>query len=79
MIKSKNLWLTCEIKKEYILNIVNLKQALNHRLVLKKNLKIIKFNQKAWLNPNIDINTELRKISKIDFDKDFFKLMNNSI
>ena len=45
----------------------------------KKNLKIIKFNQKAWLNPNIDINTELRKTSKIDFDKDFFKLMNNSI
>ena len=79
MIKLKNLWLTCEIKKEYILNIVNLKQALNHRLVLKKNLKIIKFNQKAWLNPNIDINTELRKTSKIDFDKDFFKLMNNSI
>ena len=33
----------------------NLKQALNHRLVLKKvHSRIIKFNQKAWLKPYID-------------------------
>ena len=63
-------------KKEYIIHIRNLKQALNHRLVLKKNHKVIKFNQKPWLKSFIDINAELKK-SKNDFVKGLVKLMNN--
>ena len=43
----KNLEQTCMIKKEYVIHMRNLKQALNHGLVLKKVHKIIKFNQKA--------------------------------
>ena len=35
------------------------------------------FNQKAWLRPYIDIDTDLRKAAKSDYD--FFKLMNNSV
>ena len=41
--------------------------------------KVSKFNQDAYLNPYIDINTDLRKKMKNDFKKDFFELMNNSV
>ena len=61
------------------MHIRNLRQALNHRLVLKKGNKIIKFNQNAWLKPYIDMNTDLRIKTKHDFEKDFFKLMNNAV
>ena len=47
--KSKNLWLICMIKKELVIHIRNLNQALNHGLVFLKNYKVIKFNQKTWL------------------------------
>ena len=72
-------WLICEIKKEHIIHINNLKQVLSHRFALKNIHKVIKFNQKAWLKSYVDMNIELRKKkAKIDFEKDFFKLINNS-
>ena len=66
-------------KKNYVVHIKALKQALNHGLILKKVHRVIQFNQKAWLKPYIDMNTELRKEAKNDFEKDFFKLMNNVV
>ena len=77
--KFKNLWLIHTIKKEYLIHIRNLKQKLNHGLILKKMQRTIKFNQKAWLKPYIDMNTDLRKKAKNNFEKYFSKLMNNAV
>ena len=56
----------------------NLKQALNHELVFKNANIVIKFNQNPRLKPCIDVNTDRKKKeAKNDFEKDFFKLMNN--
>ena len=56
-----------------------LKEALGHGLKLKNVRRVIEFNQEAWLKKYIDINTELRKKASNDFEKDFFKLMNNAL
>ena len=73
--------LVCNLydKKSYVVHIRSLKEALNHGLILKKVHRLIQFNRKAWLKPYIDMNTELRKQSKNDFEKDFYKLMNNAV
>ena len=79
-IKLKNAisLLAAHMTKKNVVHIRALKQALNHRLILKKVHKVIQFNQKAWLKPHIDMNTKLRTEAKNDFEKDFFKLMNNA-
>ena len=64
-------------KTEYVIHTRNLKEALNHGLNLENVLRVIKFDQDAWLNPYIDMNTKLRQKSKNNFEKEFFKLMNN--
>ena len=73
--------LVCNLsnKKKYVTHINSLKQMLNHGLKLKKIYRVIEFNKKEWLKPYIDMNTELRKAAKNDFEKDLFKLMNNSV
>ena len=58
-------------KTEYVMHIRNLKQALNHALVMKKIHRVTKFNQNAWLKPNIDVNKDLRKKQKIILKKNF--------
>ena len=41
--------------------------------------RVIKFSQKAWLKQFNDMNTEKREIAKTDFEKHFFKVMNNAV
>ena len=65
--------------KKYVVHISALKHVLKHGLILKKVRRVVRFNQKAWLKPYIDMNTKLRKEAKNEFEKDFFKLMNNSV
>ena len=77
--KCKKLVCNLHDKKRYVLHIRSLKQTLDYRLKLEKIHRVIEFNQKLWLKPYIDMNTELRKIAKNDFEKDFFKLMNNAV
>ena len=77
--KCKKLVCNLRNKKKDLVHIRSLKQALNCELKLEKVHRIIEFNQEAWLKPYIDMNTELRKIAKNDFEKDFFKLMNNAV
>ena len=71
--------LICSIeeKEKYVIQIKASKQALNLGLIPKRIRRVIQFNQKAWLKPYIDMNAELRKEAKIEFEMDFLKLMNN--
>ena len=69
--KCKKLVCSLFNKKKYVVHINGLKFKKIHR--------VIEFNQEAWLKRYIDMNTELRKAAKNDFEKDLFKLMNNSV
>ena len=74
-----NLYDMIYLYDNYVVQIRSFKQALNHGLIFKKVHRVIQFNREAWLKEYIDMNTELRKQAKNDFEKELFKLMNNSV
>ena len=66
-------------KTKYVIHYKNLMQCLKLGMKLKKIHQGIRFVESAWLKPYIDKNTNLRTQAKNNFEKDFFKLMNNSV
>ena len=66
-------------KKDYIVHSRNLKYYLRKGLILKNVNRVIAFDQDNYMKKYIDLNTKLRTESTTDFEKDFFKLMNNSV
>ena len=66
-------------KTKYVIHYKNLIQCLNLGMKLKKIHRGIKFVESEWMKPYIEKNTILRTKAKNNFEKDFFKLMNNSV
>lgn len=66
-------------KFKYVIHYVHLKECLKNGLQLKKIHRVITFTQENYLQKYIDLNTCLRQASSSNFEKDFFKLLNNAI
>ena len=71
-----------ETARKLQLYATSIKTSVSTRLLGMKITKLhrtLEFNQEPWMAPYIMMNTELRKQASSDFEKDFFKLMNNSV
>ena len=66
-------------KTKYVLHYKNLKLYLSLEMKLTKIHWVLKFKQSNWMKKYIDFNTEKRMTPANDFEKDFFKLMINSV
>ncbi len=70
---------TLNNKYNYVVHHEALEQMFNHGLKVTKVHNILAFKESNWMEPYIDMNTDLRKNAKTDFEKDFYKLMNNAV
>ena len=76
---SEKLLLTLGDKNNYVVHYRNLQFYLKQGMKLKRVHRVLEFEQECWMEPYIRMNTEFRKNAKSDFEKNFYKLMNNSV
>ena len=76
----KSMKLICDWtdKKNYLVHYRMLKFYVRHGMVVDKIHEIISFKQSNWLEKYINFNTQKRNMAKNDFEKDFYKLLNNA-
>ena len=66
-------------KTRYTVHYSNLKYYLAQGLKLTRIHRALTFKQSAWLKPYVEFNSQQRALATSDFEKNFFKLMNNAV
>jgi len=66
-------------KTKYVTHYVNLKLYIRLGMRLTRVHRILEFSQSPWMKPYIDFNTNMRRQATTDFERDFYKLLNNSV
>ena len=77
-IQTKKLICGCSDKKNYLVHYRMLKFYVRHGMIVDKVHNIISFRQSRWLEKYINFNTQKRNKAVNDFEKDFYKLLNNA-
>ena len=77
-VKCKKLICDWTDKKRYLIHYRMLKFYVRHGMIVEKVHEVISFKQSKWLEKYIDFNTQKRNKTKNDFEKDFYKLLNNA-